>query len=50
MHIDSEHVADGHDHEHAHTHEHTHAHTHDHEHPHTDPAVPRHTALGWEGP
>lgn len=34
MHIDSEHVAGGHDHEHAHTHEHTHAHTHDHEHPH----------------
>lgn len=23
---------------------------HDHEHPHTDPAVPGHTALGWEGP
>ena len=45
MHIDSEHVAGGHDHAHAHTHEHTHdgvahthehthAHTHDHEHPH----------------
>ena len=45
MHIDSEHVAGGHDHEHEHTHTHehthdgvahphTHEHTHDHEHPH----------------
>ena len=47
MHIDSDHVAGGHDHEHehththehthdgvAHTHPHTHEHTHDHEHPH----------------
>ena len=47
MHIDSEHVAGGHDHEHehththehthdgvAHTHPHTHEHTHDHEHTH----------------
>ena len=36
MHIDSEHVAGGHDHEHEHTH--THEHTHDgvaHTHPHT---------------
>ena len=38
MHIDSEHVAGGHDHAHAHTHEHTHdgvAHTHPHTHEHT---------------
>ena len=47
MHIDSDHVAGGHDHEHehththehthdgvAHTHPHTHEHTHDHEQPH----------------
>ena len=47
MHIDSDHVAGGHDHEHehththehthdgvAHTHPHTHEHAHDHEHPH----------------
>ena len=31
MHIDSEHVAGGHDHAHAHTHEHTHPHDHTHE-------------------
>ena len=36
MHIDHDHVAGGHthDHQHAHTHEHTHEHTHDHVHPH----------------
>ena len=45
MHIDSEHVADGHDHEHAHTHEHTHdgvAHTHPHTHEHTHDPEPPH--------
>ena len=46
MHIDSKHVAGGHDHAHAHTHEHTHdgvAHTHEHTHAHTHADGAEHT-------